>query len=77
MNHYISGLMAAKKLPHAPEISLNPIDYGMRPEHVRLIRGMGLLQYLQKGSSDFIKDYQSRVKDICLERQTNILKDKQ
>jgi hypothetical protein len=40
--HHISGLMAAKKTPHAPEIGLNPVDYGMKAEHVTLIRGMGL-----------------------------------
>ena len=31
--HYISGLMAAKKTPHAPEIGLNPVDYGMEAEN--------------------------------------------
>jgi hypothetical protein len=40
--HYVSGVMAAKKTPHAIEIGLNPLDYGMKAEHVTLIRGMGL-----------------------------------
>ena len=75
--HYISGVMAAKKTPHAIEIGLNPADYGMKAEHVTLIRGMGLYQYLQKGyplpPSNFIKDYQNRVRDICLQSETEIL----
>ena len=78
--HYISGVMAAKKTPHAPEIGLNPVDYGMKAEHVTLIRGMGLYQYLQKGyplpPSDFIEDYQNCVRDICLQSETAILDDK-
>jgi hypothetical protein len=78
--HYISGVMAAKKTPHAPEIGLNPVDYGMKAENVNLIRGMGLYQYLQKGyplpPSDFLTDYQHRLKDICLEPQTSLLNDK-
>lgn len=78
--HHISGLMAAKKTPHAPEIGLNPVDYGMKAEHVTLIRGMGLYQYLQKGyplpPSSFLKDYQHLLKDICLEPQTRLLSDK-
>jgi hypothetical protein len=78
--HYISGVMAAKKAPPAPEIGLNPVDYGMKAEHVTLIRGMGLYQYLQKGyplpPSDFIKDYQNDIRDICLQNETAILDDK-
>jgi hypothetical protein len=78
--HYISGVMAAKKTPHAPEIGLNPVDYGMKAEHVTLIRGMGLYQYLQKGYPlpplEFIKDYQNQVKGICLESETTTLDDK-
>lgn len=69
-----------KKTPHAPEIGLNPVDYGMKAEHVTLIRGMGLYQYLQKGyplpPSSFLKDYQHLLKDICLEPQTRLLSDK-
>ena len=78
--HYISGVMAAKKAPHAPEIGLNPVDYGMKAEHVILIRGMGLYQYLQKGyplpPSDFIEDYQNGIRDICLQDEIAILDDK-
>ena len=78
--HHISGLMAAKKTSHASEIGLNPVDYGMKAEHVTLIRGMGLYQYLQKGyplpPSSFLKDYQHLLKDICLEPQTRLLSDK-
>ena len=78
--HSISGVMAAKKAPHAPEIGLNPVDYGMKAEHVTLIRKMGLYRYLQKGyplpPSEFIKDYQHAVKDICLHSKTAILADK-
>jgi len=40
--HYVSGVMGAKKVPHAPEVGLNPVDYGMKPEHVTLIRRMEL-----------------------------------
>jgi hypothetical protein len=78
--HHISGLMAAKKIPHAPEIGLNPVDYGMKAEHVTLIREIGLYQYLQKGyplpPSSLLKDYQNLLKDICLETQTRLLNDK-
>ena len=73
--------MAAKKLPHAPEIGLNPIDYGMKLEHLTLIRAMGLYQYLQKGYSlppyRFVKDIQNEIKIICSDSQTKILDDKQ
>ena len=78
--HHISGLMAAKKTSHAPEIGLNPVDYGMKAEHVTLIRGMGLYQYLQKGyplpPASFLKDYQHLLKDMCLDSQTHVLSDK-
>lgn len=78
--HHISGVMAAKKTPHAPEIGLNPVDYGMKAEHVTLIRKMGLYRYLQKGyplpPSSFLKDYQHLLKDICLEPQTELLSSK-
>ena len=77
--HHISGLMAAKKTPHASEIGLNPVDYGMKAEHVTLIRKMGLYNYLQKGyplpPSSFLKDFQHRLKEICLESQTHLLSD--
>ena len=78
--HHISGVMAAKKTSHALEIGLNPVDYGMKAEHVTLIRGMGLYEYLQKGyplpPASFLRDYQNRLKDICLEAQTQVLSDK-
>jgi hypothetical protein len=78
--HYISGVMAAKKVPHSSEIGLNPVDYGMEAEHVTLIRGMGLYQYLQKGYPlppyDFIEDYQNSIRNICLQNETAILDDK-
>ena len=78
--HHISGLMAAKKTSHASEIGLNPVDYGMKAEHVTLIRKMGLYQYLQKGyplpPASFLKDYQHLVKDMCLDSQTQVLSDK-
>jgi len=75
--HSISGVMAAKKTPHAPEISLNPVDYGMKAEHVILIRQMGLYAYLEKGYPlppyEFLKDYQNAIRDICLRSETTIL----
>ena len=75
--HYVSGVLAAKKTPHSIEIGLNPVDYGMKAEHVTLIRGMGLYSYLQKGyplpPSDFIEDYQNGIRDICLQSETAIL----
>ena len=42
--HHISGVMAAKKISHASEIGLNPVDYSMKAEHVNLIKRMGLYQ---------------------------------
>jgi hypothetical protein len=52
----------------------------MKAEHVTLIRGMGLYQYLQKGyplpPSSFLKDYQHLLKYICLKPQTRLLSDK-
>ena len=52
----------------------------MKAEHVTLIRGMGLYEYLQKGyplpPSAFLEDYQQLLKDICLESQTHLLSDK-
>lgn len=78
--HHISGLMAAKKTPHGPELGENPVNYGMKPEHVNLIRQMGLLDYLQKGyplpPNEFVKNWQNTIKNLCLDAQTHTLDDK-
>ena len=47
--HYVSELMAAKKLPHSDEVGFNPSHYCMKDEHLKLLKGRGLYRYLQKG----------------------------
>ena len=78
--HHISELMVSKKTSHVAELGENPVNYGMKPEHVNLIRGMGLLQYLPKGyplpPNEFVKNWQNAIKNICFDAQTSTLDDK-
>lgn len=76
-NHYVSDVVAAKKLPHIPEFGLDPNDYGMTPKQLKLIGGLGLYTYLEKGfpppPPELIRDFQTAIEELYKSADTKPL----
>ena len=72
---YVSDWQAAKKIYHAMEFGINPEDYGMSRDNLKLIEKHGLTRYVRMGKplppTNLVKAYQCALKDFCEKAKAN------